>query len=130
MSRFLSPLRVELMVDASGNNLCNRDGRQLWQVVDDDFIYQSDVAGQTITVPMGFITDFASIPQACLSMFGEIAQRPSVIHDFLYTKVIVPRGIADKVLLEAMELTGVSWLQRKMIYAGVRVGGGSHYGKS
>lgn len=122
-------LRVELMVDANGNNLCNRDGRQLWQVVDNAFAYQSDAAKQTFTVPVGFITDFASIPQACLSMFGEVAQRPAVIHDFLYSTTPVPRDMADKVLLEAMELTGVPWLKRKMIYAGVRVGGASHYGR-
>lgn len=130
MSGFLSLLRVELMVDAHGNNLCNRDERQLWQVIDDDFVYQSDIAKQSIIVPSGFVTDFASIPQVCLSIFGEIAQRPSVIHDFLYSKTLITRAMADAVLLEAMEITGVSWLQRKLIYTGVRIGGGNHYGTS
>ena len=42
----------------------------------------------------------------------------------------IERKLADDILLEAMTLTGVSYWKREAIYAGVRVGGASHYGTS
>lgn len=131
MSAFLSPLSVGLMVDADNANLTNREGRQLWIIEVNPFSYQSDVALMTFTVPVGFVTDFASVPRIpfIYDFLGDLAQRPAVIHDYIYSTAKVAREIADEVLLEAMQLTGVSWLQRTLIYWGVRIGGASHYGK-
>lgn len=50
-----------------------------------------------------------------------------MIHDYLYSKGELPRDMADKVLLDAMELTEIPWAKRKLIYLGVRLGGTSHY---
>lgn len=47
--------------------LSSKDGRQLWLVMS-DFVYQSDVAGPTITVPEHFVIDFASVHVSPLSM--------------------------------------------------------------
>lgn len=129
MSKFLGPLELELLTDSTGLPLFNRDGRQLYRVLV-DFGYSSDVAKQTFTVPKGFVTDLASVPRLPLiyDALGDMAQMPAVVHDYLYSTAPVPREVADKVLLEAMELTGISWVKRHAIYAGVRVGGGSHYG--
>lgn len=129
MSKFLTMLDVELMWDAFGLPLRNRDDRQLFMVLS-DFTYQSDLAGATITVPKGFVTDFASIPQFALSVFGEIAHEPSLPHDYLYSTGKGTRLMADQILREACLVTGVSWWKTKLIYAGVRVGGGSHFGTS
>jgi hypothetical protein len=125
MSRFLTRLNMELMCDERDMPLCNRDGRQLFQLLC-DFVYQSDVAG-LITVPAGFVTDLASLPQCVLGIFGEIAQQPSIPHDFAYSKGVMPRATADAMLYEACILTGVPAWKAKLIYAGVRIGGGSHW---
>lgn len=131
MSKFLNHLQIELMWDANGMPLKNRDDRQLYQLLA-PFSYQSGVAARVITVPKDFVTDFASVPRIPLvyDALGDLAQQPAVIHDFLYSTAPVPREIADLVLLEAMELTGVPWIKRKLIYAGVRMGGASHYGNA
>jgi hypothetical protein len=127
MSKFLTPLKIELLTDADGKNLLTRDGAQLWRVVS-EFIYQSDVAQQNIVVPPDFVTDLASIPQAFLSLFGETAQRASVPHDFEYSKLgSLTREIADKMLKEACILSGVPIWKANLIYFGVRIGGGGHF---
>jgi hypothetical protein len=116
---------MELMCGDDDMPLCNRDGRQLFQLLT-NFVYQSDVAG-LITVGAGFVTDLASLPQAVLSIFGEIAQEPSIPHDFAYSTGAMPRAVADAMLYEACILTGVPAWKAKLIYAGVRIGGGSHW---
>lgn len=125
MSAFQTPLDMRLMLDARGMPLLNRDGRQLYQLLA-VFVYQSDIAG-LIAVPAGFVTDLASIPQFALSVFGDIAQEPGVPHDFAYSTGCIPRDLADDMLYEACILTGVPAWKARLIYAGVRVGGGSHY---
>lgn len=125
MSQFLTPLRIELVRDERGYPLRNRDGRQLWLLLC-DLAYQSDVAG-LITVPTGFVTDLASVPQWALAMIGETAQLASVPHDFAYSTGVIPRAAADSMLYEACILTEVPQWKAKLIYAGVRIGGGSHY---
>lgn len=113
MSQFLDPLNTTEITDS------------VFAIADHPFRYQSDLAG-LITVPVGFYTDFASVPRfmplayACL---GDTAHEPAVIHDWLYYSAIVPRGTADRVLLEAMEAWGMPAWRYWPIYYGVRVGG-------
>ena len=42
----------------------------------------------TITVPTGFFTDFASVPRMpfVFLLFGDVAHEAAVIHDYLYRK--------------------------------------------
>lgn len=127
MSRFLSRLELELMLDAQGKELKNRDGRQLWVLLS-DFSYQSDIAKQTITAPAGFVTDLASVPNAALAIMGECAQMASIPHDYLYSTGKLPRLLADQVLKEAMIVSGEPAWKAAMFYAAVRVGGSGHYG--
>jgi hypothetical protein len=51
----------------------------------------------------------------------------AVPHDFIYNMHTVPRAVADEMLYEACLLTGVPKWKAWAIYAGVRVGGGSHW---
>lgn len=87
-------------------------------------VYESDLVGD-VTVPMGFETDFASVPRALWSilppfgMYGEAA----VVHDYLYSTQHFARATADAVLMEAMESSGVAWLTRRTIYCMVRLFG-------
>lgn len=130
MSRFRNKLNLQLMIDdETGKLLANKSGRQLYQVLA-DFSYESDVIGTTVTVPAGFVTDLASVPRLWIvyAELGDMAQMPGTVHDFLYSKVVVPRKTADQVLREAMLLTGLPHWKAEAFYLGVRIGGGSHYG--
>jgi Protein of unknown function (DUF1353) len=122
MSAFVKPcdtLNAELIKDEPAT----------WRLLS-PLVYQSDVAGQTFTVPAGFVTDLASTPRLpfVYELGGGVANMASVIHDFLYTTHPVQRSIADAVLKEASILTGVAKWRAWAMYLGVRIGGGgSHW---
>lgn len=119
MSAFLTKLIVE---DADIAD----DGK--WIVIQ-PLVYQSDVAKCTITVPIGFQTDFASVPRLPLifMLCGDTSNEAACVHDYLYSSHLVDRAIADEVLREASAITNVPAWRRWMMWAGVRVGGGSHW---
>jgi hypothetical protein len=98
-------------------------------IVMQDLVYQSDVAGQTFTVPAGFATDLASVPRlpVVYLLTGGKANSAAVIHDALYTWKIVPRHVADAVLKEASAVTWVPFFTRWAMYLGVRAFGWSHW---
>jgi hypothetical protein len=124
MSAFLSELEVELVSDATNS------GRGTWRLTA-PLVYQSDVAGKTFVVPAGFCTDFASVPRAPIAFLltADSAHEASALHDFLYTPPHpVPRATADAVLKEASEASGVPTWRAWLMWAGVRIGGGSHWG--
>lgn len=100
----------------------------LWQLTA-PFVYQSDVAGETFTVPVDFQTDLASVPRlpVVYLLTGDCASEAAVVHDFLYTTKPVPRHVADAVLREASAVTGVAWWRRNLMWAGVRLFGWSHW---
>lgn len=119
MSGFLSPLRVELADEDAG----------LWRLTQ-ALHYQSDhLNGHRVVVPEGFCTDFASVPRLPIIYLAtaDTAHAPAVVHDWLYTSGDLPRRIADKIFLEAMEAVGVPWLRRQAMYAAVRLMGGRRY---
>lgn len=91
--------------------------------------YSSRVARRVITVPAGFRTDLASVPRLPVVYWlcGGRANKPAVVHDFLYTEGVVARRIADAVFLEAMSVVGVPIMYRTLMWVGVRLGGASHY---
>lgn len=93
-------------------------------------VFESVVVGRHIVVPAGFKTDLASIPRALWNILPPVGgyDAGAVVHDLLYQRgaidgVQVSRGDADKVLREGMEVHGVGVWTRRLIYAGVRVGG-------
>lgn len=80
-----------------------------------------------ITVPRGFVTDFASTPRAIWAVippFGRY-QLAAVVHDYLYWEQGCTREQADKLFLKAMEESNVAPATRSVIFRSVRVGGGS-----
>lgn len=89
------------------------------------FRFQSDLIG-LVTVPVGFYTDFASIPRwmpAMYALLGDTAHEPAVIHDWLYYSAVTTREVADEVLLEAMKVWDMPPWRYWPIYWGVRMGG-------
>ena len=112
MSAFTSPLKVSPLPN----------GR--WVVLE-EFSYWTELFGEcwTITVPAGFVTDFASIPRAVwwlMSPYDPTHGKAAVIHDYLYASQPCSRKEADQVFLEAMQVLGCGWCRRTVIYQSVR----------
>jgi len=77
---------------------------------------------QPVEVPVGFVTDFASVPRFFWSILrpdGEYTY-PAIIHDYLYWVQSRPRETADAILLAAMEDFSIQEQQRLLIYEAVR----------
>ncbi|WP_283149033.1 DUF1353 domain-containing protein [Silvimonas soli] len=119
MSRFLTKLEIA--------NATDKDDGQ-WVLIA-PLVYQSDVAGQTFTVPAGFHTDLASVPRlpVVFLLTGDTSREAAALHDYLYTEHPVPRAIADAVLREASAVTGVPAWRRWLMWAGVRLWGAPHW---
>jgi hypothetical protein len=90
--------------------------------------YTIGATHDTITVPAGFVTDLASIPQALWSIGlrpeGQFS-RAAIIHDYLYWSQHCTREQADHLLLIAMKESDVGMIQEELIYAAVHTAGGS-----
>ena len=77
-----------------------------------------------ITVPVGFITDLASIPRIFWRAVPVLGRhiKAAVLHDYLYAKSCRTRKGCDMIFLEAMKVSGVKrpWV----LYRPVRMFGG------
>jgi len=96
----------------------------------EDLTYFIGNSGLSITVPKGFVTDFASIPQSLwslgLSPHGRYS-KAAIVHDYLYWSQGCTKKQSDNILLIAMKESGVSPIQEIAIYEGVSAGGGSSW---
>lgn len=85
---------------------------------------------EAVTVPIGFVTDLASVPQWLWSSGyrpeGDYAYS-GIVHDFLYWTQTRPREEADNIFLMAMEDSKVAEGDRKKIFKAVRKFGGSSW---
>lgn len=90
-----------------------------------------------VRVPIGFETDLASIPKG-LRWFisqNEDHRKAAVLHDWLYFKsgdldfLLFNREESDELFLKAMEVSGVSWFKRKIMFRAVRAFGWLFWGK-
>lgn len=89
-------------------------------------------SGLIIYVPAGYITDGYSLPGLALQAFQPASARylmPAILHDWLYDVGLVPRAMADRVLLHAMRAVGVPEWQCLPVYAAVRAGGWGGFAK-
>ena|ERR1017187_4736661 len=114
MSEFKTCLEVRFLPETSS---------AVWFLLS-PLVYESDVYGGAITVPVGFITDFVSFEP-----LKNIGQRAAVIHDFLYSLSDFDREMADEILHEALESVGVNNVLADEMFAAVRLFGGSHKAK-
>jgi hypothetical protein len=99
------------------------DGRN-W-IVRQPLVYTIGVSKDSLTVPVGFVTDFASIPQVFHSLLRQngFYLLPAVVHDYLYWNQTCARDQADQILRLGMIENKVPDLQRLAIYAAVRAAG-------
>lgn len=103
---------------------------QHWEFLS-DFVFVSDKFG-AITVPTGFVTDFASIPRAARSLIDD--DSPTILygsapHDKLFSYPFNDAGRelslneVNSVLTEAMYWCGASRIERALVYSAVSTGG-------
>uniref|UniRef100_A0A6M3KK14 DUF1353 domain-containing protein n=1 Tax=viral metagenome TaxID=1070528 RepID=A0A6M3KK14_9ZZZZ len=115
MSSFTTPLIVTPMLD----------GRK-WKLVE-PFRYHVGTrrSKEVITVPVGFITDFASVPSIFWSLIPPTGKygKATVVHDFLYQAKTRTRKEADAIFLEAMAVLGVKNWRKYPMYWAVRLFG-------
>lgn len=86
------------------------------------------VVGNTsvaITVPAGFVTDYASVPEKLWSIYSPHDQysRAAILHDYLYWTQKCKRSQANRLFLIAMKESNVPEVTRQYIFAGVESGG-------
>ena len=132
MSQFTEKLEVAFI-----------DGK-LWRLLK-SFWYDvgEEDSGERVIVIAGFLTDFASVPRFAWPIIGHPTGRygkASVVHDWLYRypksgvltvgqfDMCIPiprtRRRCDQIFLEGMQVLGISWWKRTVMYSAVRVGGG------
>jgi hypothetical protein len=115
MSRFTSILLVSPLADGNTWVLMRAFGYDVG----------AEGSGDQVDVPVGFQTDFASIPRplwVILPKWGKYGNA-AVIHDWLYWTQERPRPAADAILLEAMAVLAVGTITRYGIYWAVRLFG-------
>lgn len=127
MSEFLNKLQIEQVEDIS------EQGRGTWKLLS-EFKYQSDILQQIIIVPVGFVTDFCSVPRdpVIFTLLGDRYNYAGTCHDYLYDKTCtlnITRLEADKILKEMIIVQGGSKFIANLYYLGVRIGAGSHFRK-
>ena len=89
-----------------------------------NFAYYAKDAS-VIVVPVGFKTDFASIPWAFRQFIPKTGKynEAAVVHDYLcylWKKGGYDRVRADDLFYEMMDVLGVKWHRRKFMWFGVR----------
>lgn len=102
------------------NLVMEKISKRLWRTYR-DFVYYID-GGDEITVPAGFVTDFASIPRVFWIFMppDDIYSQAAVLHDYLYNTKMFNRDRCDKLFLQAMEILGVGKFTRYTMYYAVR----------
>ena len=109
---FLTPLRVERIDD------------RRWRLTGP--LAWSDGEGNRLMVPVGFVTDFASIPGWLPKSF-DVAQPAAVLHDWLYQTHERTKGQADRIFWRAMTDLEEPWWRKQILYQAVRWFGGPAY---
>ena len=115
MSSFTKPLRLEFKDD------CTFDLLETFEYYTNK-IKHLDGTNVIITVPVGFNTDFASVPKVFRSFIAVLDKhaKAAVVHDYLYEHGY-DKYVADKIFYEAMTVLEVSLWKRGIMFIGVRL---------
>lgn len=69
-----------------------------------------------------------------LALYGLVVgygMRAAILHDWLYATGLLPRAECDAVLSRALQISdGTARWRAWLLWAGVRIGGASHYGSA
>jgi hypothetical protein len=91
--------------------------------------YMIGATGIGITIPAGFVTDYASIPEKLWSLYSPHDQysRAAIVHDYLYWSQLCSRPQADNLFMIAMIESEVPESTAEKVFAGVRLFGDSSW---
>lgn len=124
MSVFLTELRAAKPIFDQSS-----DGRGTWRLLE-PLEYSSDLLGGIVSVPAGFLTDFASVPRIPVAFLfmGNQVHEAAVVHDWLYSTHAfegkpITRETADQVFREACIACGSYGWKAWLFYKGVEIGG-------
>jgi hypothetical protein len=124
----VEPLRIPTVVDAPESPSFRAFGSGDFQVfLTEPMKYKVGSTHDTITVPKGFVTDFASIPREFWTEFPPTGEYKlaAVVHDYLYWEQPCTKEQSDDLFYIAMREQGVPLATRLIVYGGVAAGGRS-----
>lgn len=119
------------------------EDRNEWKVAQ-PLTYHNERFNVTITVPIGFQTDLASVPRIAWDLIPPMDAHiveAAIVHDWLYYNMGFERPLnmplakklgitptftrmqCDRILSDAMKTCGAPWLERHIVYWAVRIGG-------
>lgn len=123
------------------------NGRK-WELLSSfEYFIEDTMDGESIIVPAGFVTDFASIPQIFWSILPPTGpwSKAACLHDYLYTiggkyqYCINDLGVpcyhlyskkqTDDMFRDTMKLLGVPAFERNVMWLAVRSFGRGNFGK-
>ena len=94
-------------------------------VIHKEFTYYVGELGsdEMIKVPVGFQTDFASVPRPFWSIVPKWGKygKAAIVHDYCYWEQHYPRKQADEIFREAMGVLGVALWRNFLMYWAVRL---------
>lgn len=82
--------------------------------------------GKLMQIPVGYLTDFASVPRFLWSFISPIGQvnLPSIIHDYIYTEHNYSRKFGDDEFLKWMDFIAPHHkFKNRVMYCAVRIFG-------
>ena len=120
MSQFTKPLIVEVLT------------KNKFKIVESfEYHIGKYPSDETVIVPIGFVTDFASVPRIFWTLVSPIDShaKAAVLHDFLYNIGYKTRKECDEIFYESMKVLGVSKYKALIMFKAVRVFGFPFYKK-
>jgi hypothetical protein len=114
MSTFTTPCRVELI------------GKYRFKLIEPFEYhigeYPTKDPKKIIRVPVGYITDFASIPRPFWPIVSPVDEyaKAAVIHDWLHVKGYFTRAETDDIFNDAMKVLDVPKWKRRLVYNSVK----------
>jgi hypothetical protein len=122
----LTPLAELKMLNGVDPDDLNSNDWKTW-ILEEEVIYSQGPGSPAIVVPVGFMTDFASIPRPFRNwQQGSVGPQRigAYLHDWLYSsQSSLSRKHSDQIFRDAMDLAGARWFPRNAMYYALRVGG-------
>ena len=90
--------------------------------------YEIGNSGKIISIPKGFVTDFASVPPSLRVFFPKLGKylQAAIVHDYLYWNQSCTKVQADNIFYYAMKESDVSIIDKFAFYQAVdKVGKGA-----
>lgn len=96
-----------------------------WELIEP---WQADTPAGTVHIPVGYVTDFASVPRVTAWLIPRTGDYSpaAIVHDYLITDILpaghITSAEVDRVFREVMRELGVPGPRRWLMWAGVRWG--------